>query len=87
VEVGAELLLKATKVDGVYSADPARHADATRYEHLDYDQVIERKLAVMDTAAIALCRDHKMPLRIYDMTVPGSLMRIMQGEAIGTLVD
>ena len=87
VEVGAQLLLKATKVDGVYSADPARHADATRYDHLDYDQVIERKLAVMDTAAIALCRDHNMPLRIYDMTVPGNLMRIMQGEAIGTLVD
>jgi uridylate kinase len=87
VEVGAQLLLKATKVDGVYSADPARHADATRYDHLDYDQVIERKLAVMDTAAIALCRDHDMPLRIYDMTVPGNLMRIMKGEAIGTLVD
>ena len=87
VEVGAQLLLKATKVDGVYSADPARHADATRYENLDYDQVIERKLAVMDTAAIALCRDHNMPLRIYDMTVPGSLMRIMKGDAIGTLVD
>jgi uridylate kinase len=87
VEVGAQLLLKATKVDGVYSADPARHADATRYENLDYDQVIERKLAVMDTAAIALCRDHNMPLRIYDMTVPGNLMRIMRGEAIGTLVD
>jgi uridylate kinase len=87
VEVGANLLLKATKVDGVYTADPAHHADATRYDHLTYDQVIERKLAVMDTAAIALCRDHGMPLRIYDMTVPGSLMHIMRGEAIGTLVS
>ncbi|RDI97904.1 UMP kinase [Dyella solisilvae] len=87
VEVGADLLLKATKVDGVYTADPHRHADAVRYDHLTYDQVIERKLAVMDTAAIALCRDHGMPLRIYDMTVAGNLMRIMRGEEIGTLVS
>jgi uridylate kinase len=86
VEVGADLLLKATKVDGVYSADPAKVHDAERFEQLSYDQVIERKLAVMDTAAIALCRDHHMPLRIYDMTVPGNLMRIMRGEQIGTLV-
>jgi uridylate kinase len=85
--VSADLLLKATKVDGVYSADPAKHRDATRFEQLTYDQVIERKLAVMDTAAIALCRDQRMPLRIYDMTVPGNLMRIMRGEPIGTLVD
>jgi uridylate kinase len=87
VEIGADLLLKATKVDGVYTADPAKHSDAKRYDRLDYDEVIERKLAVMDTAAIALCRDHDMPLRIYDMTVPGNLMRIMHGEPIGTLVD
>jgi uridylate kinase len=87
VEVGADLLLKATKVDGVYTADPARFKDATRYDTLNYDEVIERKLAVMDTAAIALCRDHGMPLRIYDMTVPGNLMRIMHGEAVGTLVS
>jgi uridylate kinase len=86
VEIGADLLLKATKVDGVYTADPARDASATRYEQLTYDDVIQRNLQVMDTAAIALCRDHGMPLRIYDMTVPGSLMRIMQGEQVGTLV-
>ncbi len=87
VEIVADLMLKATKVDGVYTADPAKHSDAVRYDRLDYDEVIERKLAVMDTAAIALCRDHDMPLRIYDMTVPGNLMRIMHGEPIGTLVD
>jgi uridylate kinase len=86
VEIGADLLLKATKVDGVYTADPAKHSDAVRYEQLGYDKVIEHKLEVMDTAAIALCRDQQMPLRIYDMTVPGNLMRIMRGEAIGTLV-
>jgi uridylate kinase len=87
IEIDADLLLKATKVDGVYSADPAKHTDATRFKHLTYDQVIERKLAVMDTAAIALCRDHGMPLRIYDMGAPGNLMRIMHGEPIGTLVS
>ncbi|HET7268889.1 MAG TPA: UMP kinase [Oleiagrimonas sp.] len=87
VEVGADLLLKATKVDGVYSADPARDPSARRYERISYDDVIEHKLAVMDTAAIALCRDHGMPLRIYDMTHPGNLMRIVRGETIGTLVD
>src|SRR5699024_10423230 len=84
VEVGADLLLKATKVDGVYSADPARDASAKRYERISYDDVIEHKLAVMDTAAIALCRDHGMPLRIYDMTRPGNLMRIVQGQTVGT---
>jgi len=87
VEIGADLLLKATKVDGVYTADPTKDRNATRYDRLGYDDVIERKLAVMDTAAIALCRDQQMPLRIYDMTVPGNLMRIMQGEPIGTMVD
>ncbi|HVC16126.1 MAG TPA: UMP kinase, partial [Rhodanobacter sp.] len=87
VELGANLLLKATKVDGVYTSDPTHHSDAIRYERLSYDQVIERKLAVMDTAAIALCRDQQVPLRIYNMTVPGNLMRIMHGEQIGTLVD
>jgi uridylate kinase len=86
VEMNVDLLLKATKVDGVYNVDPAKHRDATRFEQLSYDEVIERKLAVMDTAAIALCRDHGMPLRIYDMTVPGNLMRIMRGETVGTLV-
>jgi uridylate kinase len=86
VEVGADMLLKATKVDGIYTADPAKHSDAKRYDRLTYDEVIERKLAVMDTAAIALCRDDRMPMRIYDMTVPGNLMRIMHGEPIGTLV-
>ncbi|HEY2395109.1 MAG TPA: UMP kinase [Rudaea sp.] len=87
IEIGADLLLKATKVDGVYSADPKKDSSAQRFEQLTYDQVIERKLAVMDTAAIALCRDHKIPLRIYDMSREGDLMRIMQGEAIGTLVS
>jgi len=87
VEIGADVVLKATKVDGVYSADPKKDKTAKRYEHLNYDDVIERKLNVMDTAAIALCRDHRMPMRIYDMSRAGDLMRIVQGKAIGTLVD
>ena|SRR5436190_5130144 len=87
IEIGADVMLKATKVDGVYSADPKKVKDAKRYEHLSYDEVIERKLNVMDTAAIALCREQNMPMRIYDMSRPGDLMRIMQGKQIGTLVD
>lgn len=87
VEVGADLLLKATKVDGVYSADPRKKKDARRFEHVTYADVIARNLQVMDTAAIALCRDHGMPLRIYDMTRAGNLMRIMKGEPVGTLVN
>jgi uridylate kinase len=86
IEIGADLLLKATKVDGVYSADPVKDASATRYERLSYEEVIQRNLQVMDTSAIALCRDNRIPLRIYDMSREGDLMRIVRGEPIGTLV-
>ena len=86
IEIGADLLLKATKVDGVYDRDPKKHADATRYERLTYDEVLARDLQVMDTAAFALCRDSELPLRIIDMAQPGTLLRILQGEAVGTLV-
>lgn len=86
-EVGADLLLKATKVDGIYDADPKTSPGATRYEHLSYAEVISRNLQVMDTAAIALCRDNRIPLRIYDMMQPGALMRILLGEPLGTLVQ
>ena len=87
IEVGADLLLKATKVDGVYNADPKKKKDAKRFEHVTYEEVIARNLQVMDTAAIALCRDNRIPLRIYDMTRAGNLMRIMKGESVGTLVS
>ncbi|MFO0028071.1 MAG: UMP kinase [Pseudomonadota bacterium] len=86
IEIGAQVLLKATKVDGVYTADPKKDPRATRYEQLSYDEVIERKLGVMDTTAIALCRDHQLPLRVYDMNKPGELMRIVRGDPVGTLV-
>ncbi len=86
IEIGADLLLKATKVDGVYDKDPKKHADAVKLDALTYDEVIARDLQVMDTAAFALCRDSDVPLRIYDLSVPGNLMRILRGEHIGTLV-
>jgi len=87
IEIGADLLLKATKVDGVYDSDPKKNPDAKRYETLTYDEVIARDLNVMDTAAFALCRDSNVPLRIFDMAQPGQLLRILRGEHIGTLVQ
>ena len=86
IEIGADLLLKATKVDGVYDKDPKKHADAVRYDQLTYDQVINNGLEVMDTAAFALARDSDLPLRVFDMSQPGELLRILHGEPIGTLV-
>ena len=85
-EINAELLLKATKVDGIYDSDPKKNPDAKRFDVLTYDEVLKRNLQVMDTAAFALCRDNDVPLRIYDMGREGALMRILQGEDIGTLV-
>ena len=85
-EINAELLLKATKVDGIYDADPKKNPDARRYERVTYDEAIQRNLQVMDTAAFALCRENNIPLRLYDIGRNGALMRILQGEDIGTLV-
>ena len=87
IEISAELLIKATKVDGVYSSDPVKDNDAIRYETLNYDDVIERKLNVMDTTAVVLCRENKIPLRILDMTKPGVLLRVAMGEKEGTLIN
>ncbi len=86
IEIGADLVIKATKVDGVYSADPAMVADPVLYDELDYDDVLRRKLDVMDATAIVLCRDNQMPLRVVNMTTPGTLVRAALGEAVGTLV-
>lgn len=87
IEIGADLLLKATKVDGVYDKDPNKYSDAVRYDRLTYDDVITRNLQVMDTAAFALARDSDLPLRIFDMSQPGELLKILNGEEIGTLVQ
>ena len=86
VEINADLLIKATKVDGVYSADPVRDKSAVRYEKLSYDEVIEKKLDVMDATAVVLCRENKMPLRVLDMNRNGALLRAASGEDEGTLV-
>lgn len=86
VEIGADLLLKATKVDGIYTADPFKDKSATKYEHLSYDDAINQRLGVMDQTAMVMCRDQKMKLRVYDMDRPGALMRIVCGEPVGTLV-
>ena len=87
VEINADLLIKATKVNGVYSEDPLKNITADRYEHLSYDEVIERKLEVMDATAVVLCRENNMPLRVLDMSRPGALIRAVRGENEGTLVS
>ncbi len=87
IEIGADIVLKGTKVDGVYSADPLRDANATFYSRLNYDEVLQRNLQVMDATAIVLCRDHNMPLRVFNMNKPGAMMRIAQGDDEGTLVE
>lgn len=87
IEVGAELVLKATKVDGVYSADPMKEPDAIKYEQLSYDEVLDKKLEVMDLTAICLCRDHSMPVRVFEMEKPGALLNIVRGGNEGTLIE
>jgi len=87
IEINADLVLKATKVDGVYSADPVKDPKASRYARLTYDEVLERQLGVMDLTAIVLCRDHNMPLRVFNMNKSGALMHIIRGEDEGTLVE
>lgn len=87
IEIDAGIVLKATKVDGVYSADPMKDPDATMFSRLTYDQVIEQKLAVMDLTAICLCREHHMPLRVFRMSKPGALLNIVVGGDEGTLIE
>ncbi|HOZ47605.1 MAG TPA: UMP kinase [Candidatus Hydrogenedentes bacterium] len=85
-EIGAEILMKATHVDGVFDADPHVVADAKRYESLDYTTVLAKHLRVMDATAISLCRENKLPVLVFNLTRPGSIMRAIQGEPIGTIV-
>ena len=86
IEVEAELVLKATKVDGVYTADPMKDSSATKYDVLSYDQVLQDKLGVMDLTAICLCQDHSMPVRVFKMDKKGALLSIIVGENEGTLI-
>ena len=86
IEIEAQLLLKATKVNGIYSDDPLKNPAATHYPRLTYDRVLDERLNVMDATAIVMCRDYRMPLRVFNLGRAGDLLRIMQGEDIGTLV-
>jgi uridylate kinase len=86
IEIDADLLVKATKVDGVYDSDPMLNPAARRYERLTYDEVLDRRLNVMDATAIVLCRDHDLPLRVINLNEPGALVRAAVGEDVGTLV-
>ena len=86
IEIGADVLLKATKVDGVYDADPVTNPDAKRYDTVSFDKVLADKLSVMDATAIVMCRDNDLPLRVFDLTRADALVRAMSGEDIGTVV-
>jgi uridylate kinase len=87
IEIGADIMLKATKVDGVYTADPLTDPDATLYSRISYDEAIARKLGVMDATALVLCSEHNMPLRVFNIFEAGHLGRIVDGQDIGTLVQ
>jgi len=87
IEIGAQIMLKATKVDGVYSADPVNNPEAVRYEKLSYDEAIVRKLGVMDATALVLCRDQNMLVRVFDLYTAGNLRRVVSGDNVGTLVE
>ncbi|HAB55812.1 MAG TPA: UMP kinase [Cellvibrionales bacterium] len=87
IEVDAELMIKATKVDGVYDSDPMKNPDAVKYDSLTYDEVLDGKLGVMDLTAICLCRDHNMPVRVFEMDKVGALVNIVVGGNEGTLIQ
>ncbi len=86
MEVRAEVILKATKVDGIYTADPVKHPEATRYDRVTYLQVLQERLQVMDATAISLCMDNKLPIIVFNLRVPGNIRRVVMGEAVGTMV-
>ena len=86
MEIGAEIVMKATKVDGVYDKDPHKHKDARMFRRLSYLDVLNRNLAVMDSTAISLCRDNNLPILVFNMTRPGNIRRVVLGEPLGTMV-
>jgi uridylate kinase len=87
MEMKAEVILKATKVDGIYTADPVKHPEATRYDRISYLQVLQERLQVMDATAISLCMDNKLPILVFNLKTPGNIRRVVMGEAIGTIVS
>ncbi len=86
MEIGAQVIMKATKVDGIYDKDPVKHADAKKFDRISYIDVLNRGLQVMDSTAISLCMDNKLPIMTFDMNTPGNVLRAVMGENIGTLV-
>ncbi|MBP6630187.1 MAG: UMP kinase [Kofleriaceae bacterium] len=86
MEIGADILLKATKVDGVYDKDPRKHADARRYSTVTFTDALKQDLGVMDATAFALCRDNELPIMVFDMTHPGNIKRVIAGEQVGTTI-
>ena len=86
IEIGADVLLKATKVNGIYDADPMTHPSAVRYQRISFDQVLNDRLNVMDATAIVMCRDNNLPLQVFNLHNAGDLMRIVKGEDVGTVV-
>ncbi len=86
MEIGAEIIMKATKVDGIYDKDPNKHQDAVKFDKISYIDVLNKGLQVMDSTAISLCMDNKLPILTFDMTKPGNVLRAVLGEKIGTLV-
>jgi len=86
IEIGADILLKATKVDGVYDSDPVRNPNAERFETVSFDQLLADKLLVMDATAVVMCRDNDLPLRVFDLTRANALLQAMTGDSVGTLV-
>ena len=87
IELGAEILLKATKVDGIYSADPSKDPKATRYETLKFSRALDQKLGVMDLTAMTMCMEHSLPVVVFDYKTNGNIRRVINGERIGTLVN
>jgi uridylate kinase len=86
LEIKAEILAKATKVDGVYDKDPMKHADAVRYSEVSYTEVLSKGLKILDASAVAMCRDNSMPINVFNLNVRGNIMRMASGEPIGTLI-
>ncbi|MCX5769948.1 MAG: UMP kinase [Candidatus Hydrogenedentes bacterium] len=85
-EIGADILFKATKVDGIYDDDPVKNRKAKKFDHLSYAEVLQKNLRVMDAAAISLCRENKIPILVFNLTTPGSVIRALRGDKIGTIV-
>lgn len=86
VETGADVLLKGTRVDGVYTADPEKDPDARKFDNISFEEVIDKRLKVMDSTAFTMCRENDMPIVVFDMNVQGNLMKVVKGNAIGTLI-